>query len=375
MNQEEQASRLKAIIDTAIDGIITIDEKGIMESVNPAAAKIFSYDSGELIGKNISMLMPDPDRSHHDRYIGAYLNSGKAKIIGIGREVRGLKKNGETFPFRLAISEVNVTSGSRIFTGIIHDLTKRKAAEHKLLAYAQELERSNRELEEFAYVSSHDLQEPLRKIQAFGSRLEEMEATQLSVKGKDYLGRMLSASMRMQGLINDLLSFSRVSAKSRTFDSIDLNKVMKEVLSDLEILIQETEARIIVEPLPIIDADTTQIRQLFQNLITNAIKFRGSNKPELTIKPEENQGTGNQDVIILSFADNGIGFDEKYLDRIFQIFQRLEGRKFDGSGIGLAICRRIANKHGGTITAKSALGQGATFFVTLKKSHPKNHSL
>lgn len=376
MNQEEQASRLMAIINTAIDGIITIDEHGIMESVNPAAATLFGYDSEELIGNNISMLMPDPDRSHHDRYIEAYLNSGEAKIIGIGREVKGQKKNGAIFPFRLAISEVQVTTGSRIFTGIIHDLTKQKADEHKLLAYAEELERSNRELEEFAYVSSHDLQEPLRKIQAFGSRIEEMEAAHLSKKGKDYLGRMLSASMRMQGLINDLLSFSRVSAKTKTFDPVDLNIVMREVLSDLEILIQETEARITVKPLPVIDADATQMRQLFQNLISNAIKFRGANPPEVVIESKEADGAMAQSGFInLSFADKGIGFEEKYLDRIFQIFQRLDGRKFDGSGIGLAICRRIANKHGGTITARSTPGNGATFFVTLKKSHTENSSI
>lgn len=376
MNQEEQASRLMAIINTAIDGIITIDEHGIMESANPAAAELFGYDNEELIGENISILMPEPDRSHHDRYIHAYLNSGEAKIIGIGREVKGQKKNGTVFPFRLAISEVQVTAGARIFTGIIHDLTKQKADENKLLTYAKELERSNRELEEFAYVSSHDLQEPLRKIQAFGSRVEEMEAAQLSKKGKDYLGRMLSASMRMQGLINDLLSFSRVSAKTKTFDKVDLNAVMREVLSDLEILIQETEARIIVKPLPVIEADATQMRQLFQNLISNAIKFRGPNHPELTIESEEEKNaSGPTDYIKLTFADNGIGFDEKYLDRIFQIFQRLDGRKFDGSGIGLAICRRIANKHGGTITAQSAPGEGATFYVTLKKSHPENSQL
>lgn len=375
MNQEEQASRLKAIIDTAIDGIITIDERGIMETVNPAAAKIFGYQIQELIGNNISLLMPDPDRSRHDQYLNAYLNSGHAKIIGIGREVIGLRKDGKLFPFRLAISEVSATVGARIFTGIIHDLTKQKEDENKLLKYAEELERSNRELEEFAYVSSHDLQEPLRKIQTFGSRIEEMEAEHLSKKGKDYLSRMLSASLRMQGLINDLLSFSRVSAKSKVFKLVDLNQIMKDVLSDLEILIQETQARIVVKPLPAIEADPTQMRQLFQNLISNAIKFKGDSPPVVTIEANEIQATEEQALVELSFSDNGIGFEEKYLDRIFQIFQRLEGRKFDGSGIGLAVCKRIANKHGGTITAKSAPGKGATFFVTLQKSHPEHITL
>ncbi|MDP5171153.1 MAG: PAS domain S-box protein [Bacteroidia bacterium] len=368
MNPDEQASRLQAIIETAIDGIITIDELGLVDTINPAAARLFGYDPAEVLGKNVSMLMPEPDRARHDQYLGNYLTTGEAKIIGVGREVTGQKKNGIKFPFRLAISEVNVMNEKRIFTGIIHDLTAQKQAEETLIRYAKELERSNRELEEFAYVSSHDLQEPLRKIQAFGSRIEEKDHDNLSEKGKDYLKRMLSASARMQRLINDLLSFSRVSSRSNPVEAINLNSIVQDVLSDLEILIQESKCLIDVGELAVIEADPTQMRQLFQNLISNAIKFRSEENPWVQLYAEAvpNTEEGEPEKVAIYVKDNGIGFDEKYIDRIFQIFQRLDGQKFEGSGIGLAVCRRIANKHGGDIIASSSPGVGSTFQVILQ---------
>ncbi len=377
MNFSEQASRLQAIIDTAIDGIIIINDRGIVDTINPAAAKLFGYEPEEVLKQNVSMLMTSLDQTHHDQYITRYLRTGEAKIIGIGREVVGKKKDGSTFPFRLAISEVRVEGEHRIFTGIIHDLTAQKLAEKQLIRYAAELERSNRELEDFAYVSSHDLQEPLRKIRAFGSRIEEKDMENLSEKGQDYLRRMLSASARMQKLINDLLSFSRVSTKNKAFVQVDLNQILWEVLSDLEIVIQESGAKVEFSDLPVIEADATQMRQLFQNLISNAIKFRREEPPHIQIYWEEapsklaNEGSNSQR-ISLFVQDNGIGFEEKFIDRIFHIFQRLDGQKFEGSGIGLAICRRIAGKHGGDITARSEPGRGSTFQVTLARTHPES---
>lgn len=367
MRPEEQASRLKAIIDTAIDGIISIDERGVVDTINPAAARLFGYDPEEVLGNSVSMLMPDPDRSQHDGYMKRYLETGEARIIGIGREVIGQKKDGSLFPFRLAISEVQVRGELRIFTGIIHDLTAQKQAEEKLIRYARELERSNRELEDFAYVSSHDLQEPLRKIRAFGSRIEEKDLENLSERGQDYLQRMLSAATRMQRLINDLLSFSRVSTRGQPFREISLNEVVHEVIGDLELMIQDAGATIETGPLPAIQGDPTQMRQLFQNLISNGIKFRREEPPFIRIAQAE--GSTHPGKVEIHVSDNGIGFEEKYLDRIFHIFQRLEGQRFEGSGIGLAICRRIANKHGGDITATSQPGKGSTFIVTLARHH------
>ncbi|MEM7515250.1 MAG: PAS domain S-box protein, partial [Bacteroidota bacterium] len=199
----ESENKLNAIIKTAVDGIISIDTKGIVQLVNPAAARLFGYAPEEVNGKNVKMLMPEPDQSRHDGYLNNYLEGGPPKIIGIGREVSGMKKDGTVFPFRLSISEVQLGTG-KVFTGIVHDLTAEKLAEEKLRRYAAELERSNRELEDFAYISSHDLQEPLRKIQAFGTRLRAKEGSSLTEKGLDYLNRMLNASERLQNLINDL---------------------------------------------------------------------------------------------------------------------------------------------------------------------------
>ncbi|MFC6998210.1 sensor histidine kinase [Rufibacter roseus] len=373
----ESENKITSIIQAAVDGIITIDTRGIMEMVNPSAAKLFGYDPEELLGKSINMLMPEPDQSRHDKYIHNYETTGHRKIIGIGREVTGLRKDGSTFPFYLSISEVQLAD-RKVYTGFIHDITQQKLNEEKLRRYAAELMRSNLELQDFAYVSSHDLQEPLRKIQAFGDRLLTKEQDNLSEQGKDYLERMLNAASRMQNLINDLLAFSRVTSKATPFVKVSLDTILTEVLSDLEITIEQTGATVNRSPLPVIEAEPTQIRQLFQNLISNAIKFRKDDeKPVIKISAELIQlkehltATPGDEMVKLFIQDNGIGFNEKYLDRIFNIFQRLEGQKYVGSGIGLAICRKIAIRHGGDITARSQPGVGTTFIVSLAVKQPQ----
>ncbi|MEM8893698.1 MAG: PAS domain S-box protein [Bacteroidota bacterium] len=365
--------RLQAIIDSAIDGVITITEGGIMDSANPSALEMFGYEEDELIGRNVSLLMPEPDKSKHDSYINNYKHTRNPKIIGIGREVTGRRKDGSKFPFYLSVTEI-LLQGETIFVGVVHDVSELKLSQEKLRRYAAELERSNRELQDFAYVSSHDLQEPLRKIQAFGDRILRKEKANLSDQGQEYLQRMLNASSRMQTLINDLLSFSRVTTKARPFQEIDLNVIMAEVISDLEILIEKKQATVEADDLPVIEGDRTQIRQLFQNLIHNALKFsREDVLPQIKVycreynKHKHLSSTPGDIMLEISVEDNGIGFDTKYLDRIFHIFQRLSGHKYEGSGIGLAICKKIANRHGGAISAQSMVGRGSTFVVTLSK--------
>jgi light-regulated signal transduction histidine kinase (bacteriophytochrome) len=231
-----------------------------------------------------------------------------------------------------------------------------------------ELERSNQELQDFAYVASHDLQEPLRKIQAFGNLLEEEYGPNLN-EGKTYIDRMRNAASRMQVLINDLLMFSRVTTKALPFSPVDLNVIAQEVVIDLESLVQKTRGTVEVAPLPTIEADPLQMRQLLQNLLGNALKFHKPDVPplvrvsaEVCVDPHT-----NEEQCLLTVEDNGIGFDEKYLDRIFTVFQRLHGRgEYEGTGIGLAVVRKIVERHSGTITAKSAVGEGATFLVTLQ---------
>ena len=236
-----------------------------------------------------------------------------------------------------------------------------------------DLLRSNRELENFAYVASHDLQEPLRKIQAFGNLLEEEVGDKLG-EGADYLARMRSAAERMSALINDLLTFSRVATKKEPIKDVALSKVVEGVLSDLEDQIKRTNGRVEVGELPTIMADELQMRQLFQNLIGNALKFHQKDaEPVVTIASRALERDGGYEITV---SDNGVGFDEKYLDRIFAVFQRLNGRnEFEGTGIGLAVCRKIVERHGGTITARSTPGDGATFIVTLPKPTLKKGEL
>lgn len=239
----------------------------------------------------------------------------------------------------------------------------------------QELLRSNTELQQFASIASHDLQEPLRKIQAFGNRLKDKYSETLTDQGCDYLDRMQNAAQRMQTLIDDLLILSRVTTKAQPFVGVNLSQVTQEVLSDLEVCIQQSRGHVEVGELPIIDADPLQMRQLLQNLISNAMKFyRNEELPVVKIysqllENQEDHPTGGltaAEFCQIIVEDNGIGFDEKYLDRIFNVFQRLHTRsEYQGTGVGLAICRKIAERHNGSITAESTLGMGSKFIVTL----------
>lgn len=263
--------------------------------------------------------------------------------------------------------------------GASTDITTLKKAETQLQRYASKLECSNRELEEFAYVASHDLQEPLRKVQAFSERLENKYGGALGDQGRDYLGRMKNAATRMQTLINGLLTYSRITTRAQPFVPVNLTQMVHEVISDLEIRIEQVHGQVEAGDLPTIEADPTQMRQLLQNLLGNALKFYRedeapivkiyaqplNDKTQPVIRKSSGDGRSSNNIKFI-VEDNGIGFDEKYLDSIFQVFKRLHGRdKYEGSGVGLATCRKIVERHGGSITAKSAPGQGAAFIITL----------
>lgn len=282
------------------------------------------------------------------------------------------------------ILDVMVTVMSVSFDGnpaqlvIAQDITERKQVERSLQKYAAELERSNRELQDFAYVASHDLQEPLRKIQIFGERLQAKYGDILDDTGRDYLARMDSAARRMKLLIDNLLTFSRVTTTgARPFSAINLSEVVEGVLQDLEARIAETGATIIVDELPTIEADPMQMRQLFQNLLGNALKFhREGVPPEISISsncdPETNEV---RPMCHITIADNGIGFEQEYANRIFGVFQRLHARaEFEGTGVGLALCRKIVERHQGSICAEGIPGAGARFIVTLPQTQPPPQS-
>jgi PAS domain S-box-containing protein len=271
-------------------------------------------------------------------------------------------RDGEGTPYRMA--------------GSMTDISDRKAAAQQLARQTEELARSNQELEQFAYIASHDLQEPLRKIEAFGDRLRRKYDKTLDEQGHDYLARMQNAAGRMRTLIQDLLSFSRVTTQSRGFAPLSLSTLLQDVLGDLEVRIQETHAQVIVDPMPTLEADALQMRQLFQNLIGNALKFQQpGTSPIIHIHYSEEHSAEpdqSQSFCCIAVSDNGIGFEEKYLDRIFKVFQRLHGRnEYEGTGIGLAVCAKIVERHGGQLTAQSAPGEGATFIIRLPLQQPK----
>ncbi|MGH8523163.1 MAG: sensor histidine kinase [Gammaproteobacteria bacterium] len=254
-----------------------------------------------------------------------------------------------------------------------HDELERRVQER-----TQELERSNRELQDFAFIASHDLQEPLRKIQTFGDRLKAKHGEALEAQGRDYLERMQNAARRMHRLINDLLTFSRVAAKAQPFVPVALEEVAREVLGDLEARIEETGGQVEVGELPTVEADPLQMRQVLQNLIGNALKFHYPEQPPRVqvrgaiIDGSESaaEGTATDGICQIAVEDNGIGIDEKYQDKIFTPFQRLHGRgEYEGTGMGLAVCRKIVERHGGTITFTSTPGSGTIFLVTLPLTH------
>jgi PAS domain S-box-containing protein len=346
------------ILDTMADALFVIDAEARMRVVNPAARAMFGYAESEILGKKIDTLeYVDPEASI-SRTLQDMLR--RAPIRDEERLFR--RKGGERIDVSISVSslhEPEVVGGAVV---IVRDIRARKRAEEELRAFTVKLQQSNRELEDFAYVASHDLQEPLRKIQAFGDRLKQRYGEVLTGEGVDYLNRMQSAAGRMQALINDLLAFSRVTTQAHPFTAVDLAAVAGEVVHDLEIRIHQAGGEVVIGALPTIEADALQMRQLLQNLVSNALKFH---RPEVPPRVEVS-GKISAAHAQLVVSDNGIGFDEKYADRIFTLFERLHGRgTYEGTGIGLAICRKIAQRHGGDIRARSTPGEGASFIVTL----------
>ena len=375
-----ERSLLRTLIDNLPDCIYAKDAAGRKILANPADLKnLRCKTEAEAIGKTDFDLFP---QDLAEKFWAADQKVIQGEPV-INREEYVLNDEGEKSWLLTSKLPLRDQSGKIVgLVGIGRDITERKQAEdalreseERLRESATQLERSNHELQDFAYVASHDLQEPLRKIVVFGERLKDKKIEDLGPEARDYLDRMQKAAGRMQTLINDLLTFSRVTTKARPFAPVDLAEVASDVVNDLEGRIEQVKGRVELGPLPVIDAEALQMRQLLQNLIGNALKFRRPEEPPV-VKVEaqivSGPGTLPQQLCKLMVSDNGIGFDEKYLDRIFNVFQRLHTRsEYEGTGMGLAITKKIALHHGGEITANSQPGHGATFIVTLPVSHPK----
>ena len=354
---ERSDNYLRAIVDYTLEGLIVIDEKGKIKNFNRACEKIFGYKSADVINKNINVLMPEPYHNEHDDYIKNYLTTGQKKIIGIGREVRGRRQDGTEFPMDLAVSEM-IVEGERFFSGIVRDITERKQAEEELL-------RSNTELERFAFVAAHDLQEPLRAVTTFSEFLEEDYADELDEEGKKYIQNMRAATKRMRDLVKDLLEYSRIGNEERQHETLSLQTTIQMALNNLETTIQKRKAQITTTPpMPEVTGNPVQLLRLFQNLIGNALKYRQEDKtPVIEISADEQEKEW-----VICIRDNGIGMEKQYLEQIFIPFKRLHNaQEYPGTGIGLAMCKRIVESHSGRIWAESEPGQGSAFFFTLPK--------
>lgn len=347
----------QALDEAAIVAIT--DRKGKIIHVNDKFCKISKYSKEELLGQDHRII----NSGYHPKSFFTEMWQTIKKGISWEGEVCNRAKDGSYYWVNTTIVPFLDDQGEPYqYVSIRYEITQRKLAEEKLKKYAAKLEISNRELQDFASVAAHDLQEPLRKIEVFSERLATRHESSFSEEGRAYLERMKKAASRMRKLIEDLLTYSRVASKAESFKMTDLNRIVKEVVSDLEVTIEQSEAEIKVSLLPIIEADPAQMRQLFQNLISNALKFhKESQPPKIVIS-----AVVENDFCELRVIDNGIGFDEKYLDRIFTIFQRLHGRtEYEGTGVGLAVVRRISDRHGGSVTATSSPGEGACFTVRL----------
>ncbi len=344
----------RILVESISEGALILSPDGAIYYCNQRFGEMLQVPIRKITGKTFDSFI-DPESC--PEVMGLIEESrirGKAE-----GEFSITRADGTLLPVKLSLNSVDLDYFNGI-CAVMTDLTFQKRTEQELRNSAETLRRSNVELQDFAFIASHDLQEPLRKIQAFGNRLERTCVEKLDETERDSLTRLQNSANRMQQLIRDLLSYSRLGTRQEPPGEVELSKAAKEAASNLEVRIERTEARVEIADLPTIHAERSQIEQLFQNLILNALKFRSEETPRIRIYSNEN----NEGCRIF-IEDNGIGFEEVYLDRIFAPFQRLHGRSaYEGTGMGLTICRKIVERHGGSITAKSKPGKGSTFIIT-----------
>lgn len=349
--------RLRGIIDAAPNAMIVADRTGALRMVNARAAELFGYRPEELLGAAVETLMPERHRADHVVELRAFMTAPVARAMGQSRDLSGLRKGGGEFPVEIGLTPLEWPGGELVVIASIVDLSARKRIE-------DELRRSNADLEHFASVASHDLQQPLRSVAGYTGLLSKRYADQLDERARKYIRLADEGARRMQAMIRDLLAYSRVGSRGRALARVETEAVLDRVLRSLKPEIQECEALIERGPLPAVLGDSGQLEQLLQNLIGNAIKFRrpGGPAPKITVSAES-APLGWR----FAVADNGIGIGAADLERIFQMFERLHSRvDYEGTGIGLAIARRIVERHGGVLEVSSEPGCGTTFRFTLQ---------
>lgn len=347
-------------VEAAPNGMIMIDSQGKIVLANKEMESLFGYSREELMGRPIEILVPDRARGNHPNFRASFFADPNFRPMGAGRELYGRRKDGRQVAVEIGLNPLSTQDGAFCLASII-DITERKRAEQELRRYTDELQRSNHELAQFAYVASHDLQEPLRAVSGCVQLLQQRYGNKLDERADELINHTVSGAVRMQTLINDLLVYSRVGTRGKPFDITDAQVCVKDALENLQVAIKESGASVVCDDLPTVLADSTQLTQLFQNLIGNSLKFRGERTPQINVGSEI-KATG----CLFYVRDNGIGIEPQYFERIFGVFQRLHGRKnYPGNGIGLAICKKIIERHNGRIWVESEAGKGSTFYFTL----------
>ena len=366
--------RYRSLFDLSHDGVVFVALDGPVEEANGALLDMLGYELDELTGMTYQQFTPP-------RWAAMEADIVAEQILTRGYsdeyEKEYIRKDGSVFPVVVRAILVRDEAGAPLrIMAIVRDITEEKLAKEALERHARDLARSNEELEQFAYVASHDLQEPLRKIRAFGALLAEEKRESLDDEGCQYIDFMTDAAARMQTLVSDLLALSRVTTAAHPFEDLALDEVFATVLSDLSVALQEADGQADVAAAPTIEADRTQMEQLFRNLIGNALKFRRPGvPPRVTVEISEDAAPldatpGPAFTIVV--ADNGIGFEPSEGGKLFQPFKRLHARhQYEGAGIGLAICEKIVLRHHGRIDASATPGTGATFKVTLPRRQPR----
>jgi PAS domain S-box-containing protein len=343
----------RAVVESSPNGVIMVDRRGVIVLVNRETERLFGYQREELLGQSIEMLVPSQIRGHHPELRETFHASPQARPMGAGRDLHGRRKGGGEIPVEIGLTPLETDEGTFVLATVV-DIGPRKQVE-------EELRRSNEELERFAYVASHDLQEPLRTVASYVQLLSRRYRDKLDTDAMDFIDFAVGGVRRMQHLIEDLLKFSRVGTRGAPLVPTELPEVLRSTLDTLHASLEESGATVTWDAMPAVIADAGQIQQLLTNLIGNAVKFRGEQLPQVHVGAERHGRMWQ-----ISVRDNGIGIAAEYFDRIFVIFQRLHSREeYAGTGVGLAICKKIVERHGGRIWVESAPGQGSRFSFTL----------
>lgn len=358
--QLRSVSKLTSIVDSLPTAIIIVNGRGCVELVNEFASKLFGYAAGDLEGKPIEQLVPDRFRAAHPGFRALYVDAPTERPMGSGRDLTGLRQDGSEFPIEIGLNPITIDDEVFIVSAIV-DITERVEHEAHLQRANEELERSNMELQRFAYIASHDLQNPMRNIASFVGLLQADYGEQLDETANEWMDRTINSVTQLQDLIGDLLTYARVETQQLPFETVSLQVAFDKAALMLESSIGESGACVTSDELPDVMGDSSQLMQLLMNLIGNALKYSGDEPPRVHVSAHKLRSD-----LAICVEDNGIGIDPQHRETVFEVFKRLHHQgEHPGTGIGLAICRRVVNRHGGSIWLESTPGRGSKFWFTL----------